>query len=92
MGYHAPLSWAINLLLLLGITGSIYILNKNYAFVPGNDMTLPGLLAVMSFSCPWVAGTLNSSTILLAANTAILSIAFTLRFKQRNATRELSSP
>ena len=70
------------------ITGSIYILNKNYAFVPGNDMTLPGLLAVMSFSCPWVAGTLNSSTILLAANTAILSIAFTC-FKQRNATREL---
>ena len=85
-----PLSWAITLLLLLGITGSIYILNKNYAFVPGNDMTLPGLLAVMSFSCPWVAGTLNSSTILLAANTAILSIAFTC-FKQRNATRELFS-
>ncbi len=42
----------------------------------------------MSFSCPWVAGTPGLSTILLAANTAILSIAFTC-FKQRNATREL---
>lgn len=83
-----PFSWALNLLLMLGIVGSVYILNKNYAFVPGNDMALPGLLAIMSMSCPWVAGPLNSSTILLAANVACLSIVFSC-FKQRNATQEL---
>ena len=48
----APLSWATNLLLLFRNLGSIISSNKSYAFVPGNDMTLPGLLAVMSFSCP----------------------------------------
>lgn len=83
-----PFSWALNLLLMLGIVGSVYILNKNYAFVPGNDMALPGLLAIMSMSCPWVACPLNSSTILLAANVACLSIVFSC-FKQRNATQEL---
>ena len=83
-----PLSWAINLLLLLGITRLNLYPQQELRVCSWKRHDSSGTSGRDVVFLPLGGGDSGSSTILLAANTAILSIAFTC-FKQRNATREL---
>lgn len=83
-----PLSWLANNFVILGIAVAAVFANKKLVFVKGQDYVVPTLFLITTAANPWLTVTLNSSTILCAAN---LGALYTLMnaYGRRNATQEM---
>ncbi len=81
-------SWIINLCLMVGISVILYSFNKTYNFINSPDMVLPAAFIIMTASCPWVSGMLNSSMLLAIVNLICMFVLFG-RFKSENATQQV---
>jgi hypothetical protein len=79
-------SWIINLLLILGCSFALEMLNKEYNFVPGDNTLLPASFLILVAAMPWISGMLTSSMILALANVICLAALFS-SFRSNNATQ-----
>lgn len=80
--------WLINLLLMGGVTVTLYLLNKEFNFVRGSDTVLTGTFLVMASSNAWITEGLSSSLIMALANLICLLILFGC-YRKKNSTQEI---
>lgn len=70
------------------VTAVLWLCNKQYTFVQGNDTVLTGMFLIMVSSNPWLSGELSGSGIMALANLLCMMILFGC-YRKRNATQEL---
>ena len=81
-------SWIIDNVLILAIAVAAVFANKKLVFIPGSDYVMPTLFLVMAAANPWLTATLNSSTIICAANLGALYLLMNA-YGHRNVTQEM---
>lgn len=81
-------SWALNVGVMACSALALYLCNKEYSFVQGDDTVLTGMFIIMATSNPWISSTLTTSGLMVLGNILCLSILFGC-YRKRNATQEL---
>lgn len=80
--------WGMNLAILLITAIMLWLCNKEFSFVQGNDTVLMGMFLVMAASNFWLSGTITASGMMAFANLICIFILFGC-YRKHNATQEL---
>ncbi len=87
-GLSGIASRAINIGILAIAALALYLSNKEYSFVHGDDTVLTGMFLLMACSNPWISSGVTTSGLLAFGNILCLSILFGC-YRKRNSTQEL---
>lgn len=81
-------SWITNLVLIIGMGITFYLVNKSFSIVQTTATVLPAAIMVLVSTNPWINALLDTSTIMMWVNTLALIMMFN-SYKLHNATQQV---